>query len=268
MKKDAAIATALVAAILGSAIFITAYFVDGDRLYEGLGIAIAAAGLCAAAVGWSRWIIPDELVVDAVDTYPGSAADRAAQTASTAEGIRVVTRSRALVALLAGALGSFALALIVPIRSLGIAPDNLLAHTRWRRGSRVVRDDGSLVRVDDLNVDAALTIFPEGAAQDAQSVATLVRLPGGTPGTARGYMAYSRLCTHAGCPVALYRAAARELICPCHQSAFNVLENGAVISGPADHALPRLPIEVGDDGILRATGDFPEPVGPGYWERG
>jgi ubiquinol-cytochrome c reductase iron-sulfur subunit len=68
--------------------------------------------------------------------------------------------------------------------------------------------------------------------------------------------------------VALYRAADRELICPCHQSAFDVMADGAVISGPADHALPRLPIEIGSDGFLRATGDFPEPVGPGFWERG
>ena len=81
-------------------------------------------------------------------------------------------------------------------------------------------------------------------------------------------MVYSRLCTHAGCPVALYRADVKELICPCHQSVFDVLANGAVVAGPADHPLPRLPIEVGEDGVLRATGDFPDPVGPGFWERG
>ena len=68
--------------------------------------------------------------------------------------------------------------------------------------------------------------------------------------------------------MALYRAAARQLLCPCHQSVFDVVADGAVLAGPADHALPRLPIEVGSDGVLRATGDFPEPVGPGFWERG
>ncbi len=268
MKKDAAIASALFAAILGSGIFIAAYFTTADRLFEGLGIAVAGAGLCAAAVGWAFWILPQEQVVDEVDTYPCAPEDRAAQSAEVAEDLREVTRSRVLVGLLLGALGSFACAMILPIRSLGRAPDEALFHTRWRKGARVVRDDGSFVHVGDLNVDATVAAFPEGAVDDAQSMVTLVRVPESVAGTASGYMAYSRVCTHAGCPVALYRAATKELICPCHQSAFDVMANGAVISGPADHALPRLPIEVGDDGILRALGDFPEPVGPGFWERG
>lgn len=268
MKKDGAIASALFVAILGSAIFIAAYFTTADRLFEGLGLAIAAAGLCAAAVGWAFWIIPDEQVVDEIETYPSPPGERAAQSGEVAEDMREVTRPRMLVALLGAALGSFAAAMVLPLRSLGLAPDNLLFHTRWRKGERIVREDGSPVHVDDLNVDSALTIFPEGATDDAQSVATLIRVPEQTLGTASGYMVYSRLCTHAGCPVALYRADVKELICPCHQSVFDVLANGAVAAGPADHPLPRLPIEVGEDGILRATGDFPDPVGPGFWERG
>ena len=268
MKREGAIAVALSVAILGSAAFIAAYATGGNRLYEGLGVAVAAAALCFAATGWAFWIIPHEQVVDAVDTYPCAPGDRAKMSSEVAEGMREITRSRALLALLAGALGSFACALIVPVRSLGLAPDSLLFHTRWRRGARVVRDDGSLVHADDLNVDGVMTVFPEGATADPQSVVTLVRVPESIPGTASGYMAYSRICTHAGCPVALYRAQERELVCPCHQSAFDVLSNGAVVSGPADHALPRLPIEIGSDGVLRATGDFSEPVGPGFWERG
>ncbi len=268
MKRDGIIASALLLAILGSAAFIAAYFTGGDRLYEGLGIAAAAVGLCIAAAGWAFWIVPEEKVVDEVDTYPSSLDDRATQSGEVSEGLRELTRSRALVALLVAALGSFAAALILPIRSLGLAPDALLFRTRWRRGARIVRDDGTLVHVDDLNVDTVMTVFPEGATGDPQSVVTLVRVPESIPGTASGYVAYSRLCTHAGCPVALYRAQERELICPCHQSVFDVLADGAVISGPADHALPRLPIEIGSDGILRATDDFSEPVGPGFWERG
>ncbi len=267
MRREAAIAAALVAAILGSAIFVVAYFVAADRLYEGLGLALAAAGLCAAAIGWAFWIVPNEQVTDDIETYPSSPSERAAQNAEAAEDVREITRPRALLALLAAAVGSFAAAMIVPIRSLGIAPDALLFHTRWRRGDRLVRDDGSIVRASDLNVDSTVTVFPESAVGDPQSVATLIRLQEALPDTAGGYVAYSRLCTHAGCPVALYRAAARELICPCHQSVFNVLDGGAVVSGPADHALPRLPIEIDGDGVLRATGDFPQPVGPGFWER-
>ena len=183
------------------------------------------------------------------------------------EAVRQITRPRLLLTLLGAAAGSFAAALVVPVRSLGPAPDAALFHTSWRKGSRLVRDDGSLVRAADLNVDSAIAVFPEGSIGDAQAQATLIRLPEDLANGTRGYVAYSRLCTHAGCPVALYRAAAKELLCPCHQSVFDVVDNGAVVSGPADHALPRLPIEVGSDGVLRATGDFPVPVGPGFWER-
>jgi ubiquinol-cytochrome c reductase iron-sulfur subunit len=267
MKKEAAIASVLFVAILGSAIFIASYFVTANRLFEGLGLAIATAGFCAAAVGWAFWILPDEQVIDEIP-YPSSAQERAAQSSETAEGLREVTRSRALIALLGAALGSFACALILPIRSLGLDPDRRLFGTQWRKGSALVRDDGRLIRVTDLNVDAAVTVFPQNAIGDAQSVATLIRVAENTPGTAGGYMAYSRLCTHAGCPVALYRASTKELLCPCHQSLFNVLANGAVVSGPADAPLPRLPIEIDSGGLLRATGDFPEPVGPGFWEHG
>ena len=123
MKKDAAIASALFVAILGSAIFIAAYFTGGDRLFEGLGLAIAAVGLCAAAVGWAFWIIPDEQVVDEIETYPSPPGERVAQSGEVAEDVREVTRPRVLVALLGAALASFAAALILPLRSLGSRPD-------------------------------------------------------------------------------------------------------------------------------------------------
>ena len=170
--------------------------------------------------------------------------------------------------LLAVAGAAFVAALIVPIRSLGPAPGDTLFKTRWRKGARVARDDGTLVHVGDLNVGSAVTVFPEYALDDAQSQTMLIRLPGGLANGTQGYIAYSKVCTHAGCPVALYRAAAKQLLCPCHQSVFDVLSDGAVVSGPADHALPRLPLEIDSDGILRATGDYPQPVGPGFWERG
>lgn len=268
MRREAAIAAALFAAILGSGVFIAAYVTGGDRLFTGLGAAIAAAGLAAAGLGWAFWIVPHELVVDEIETYPSPPGERAAQNAVIVRDVKAVTRPKMLFALLGAAIASFAAAMVVPIRSLGTAPDSKLFHTRWRKGARLVRDDGTPIAVDDVNVDSALAVFPEGALDDAQSIATLVRVPESSSGAARGCIVYSRLCTHAGCPVALYRAQSRELICPCHQSVFNVLADGAVVSGPADHALPRLPIEIGEDGVLRAAGDFSEPVGPGFWERG
>jgi ubiquinol-cytochrome c reductase iron-sulfur subunit len=268
MSKSVAIALALALAFSGSVLFIAAYATGGDRLYEGLSLALAAAGLCAAALGWAFWIVPPQTVVDDIVTYPSAAQERRAQSDEIVEGVHEIARPRMLLALLGAALASFAAALVVPIRSLGPAPDEALFHTRWRRGVALVREDGSLVHAGDLNLDSAIAVFPQNALDDAQSQATLIRLPGDAPGSVSGYVAYSRLCTHAGCPVALYRAQSKELICPCHQSVFDVAADGAVVSGPADHALPRLPIAIGRDGVLRATADFPQPVGPGFWERG
>lgn len=267
MTRQLVIVAALLASMLGSAGFIVAYATGGSRLGEGLGIALAAAGLSAAALGWAFWIVAHEVVVDEIAAYPSPANERAAETAEVAEDVRAIARPRLLLALAGAALASFAAALVVPIRSLAPASGSTFSRSRWRTGSRVVREDGSPVRIDDLNVDSAITVFPEGAVGDARSQAMLIRLPKDFAATTDGYIAYSKVCTHAGCPVALYRAQDRELICPCHQSAFDVLHEGAVLSGPADHALPRLPIQIAGDGTLRANGDFPEPVGPGSWNK-
>jgi ubiquinol-cytochrome c reductase iron-sulfur subunit len=260
------IAGALFLTVVGSGGFIAAYATGGIVLWEGLGLGGAALGLCLAALGWAFWIVPQEQVVDEIVTYPSPATERAAQAAELEERVAAVSRSRLLLAMLGGALASFGAALLVPIRSLGPKIDETLFHTAWRDGSALVRDDGTPVRVTDLNVDSAILVFPQNAVEDAMSQATLIRVPDSQAPHTQGYMAYSRVCTHAGCPVALYRAPDRELMCPCHQSVFDVLADGAVVSGPADRALPRLPIEIGPDGILRATGDFPYPVGPGFWE--
>jgi ubiquinol-cytochrome c reductase iron-sulfur subunit len=124
------------------------------------------------------------------------------------------------------------------------------------------------VRTEDLNVGSVVTVFPEGAEGDAASQTVLIRLPDGLGQSVDGYVAFSKVCTHAGCPVALYRAAQHQLMCPCHQSVFDVVNGGNVLAGPADHALPQLPIEIGADGYLHAKADFPVPIGPGFWERG
>lgn len=266
--RERAIAAALVLAILASIGFMTAYARDAGAQWEGAALAVALGGFLLAALGWAFWIVGDERVVDERDTYPSDRADRRSAV-TEAQAARVeLTRSGMLTKLLLGALGAFGLAAVFPFRSLGPAPGNALFETKWKRGDRMVREDGSVVRESDLNVGSVVTVFPEGAVGDASSQTMLVRLPDGMGQSVDGYVAYSKICTHAGCPVALYRAASHELMCPCHQSVFDVVNAGAVISGPADHALPQLPIEVGDDGYLRAKGDFPVPVGPGFWNRG
>jgi ubiquinol-cytochrome c reductase iron-sulfur subunit len=179
--------------------------------------------------------------------------------------------------LLTRSLGLGALALVgafsFPIRSLGPGPGNKLSRTPWRNGSKLVDDHGRPVKADEVSIGTLITVFPEGHTDAADAQAVLVRVgpddvrpaEGRETWSPEGFLAFSKICTHAGCPVGLYQAATRQLLCPCHQSAFDVLKGAKPVFGPAARPLPQLPLEVGADGELRATGDFSEPVGPTYW---
>ena len=120
-----------------------------------------------------------------------------------------------------------------------------------------------------------VTVFPEGHPNDADAVAVLVRARPGTIETGRGredwspegFIAYSKVCTHAGCPVGLYLADTQTLLCPCHQSEFDVADRAKPLSGPAARPLPQLPLQITADGELVARGDFSEPTGPAWWSR-
>lgn len=246
------VTVALSIAIAGTLLFIVAYVAGGDRRWEGTGIALCAAGFCAALLVAARRLCAPQTVVDEVPIFAAESAE--------------LPRSTALARLAYAALAFAGLGALVPVFSLGPAPGDALFHTKWRRGLRVMREDGTPVRASDLDVDSAVTVFPEGAVGDAQSQAMLVRLPSSlAPGT-QGFAAYSKICTHAGCPVAIYRARARQLMCPCHQSVFDAATDGSVVSGPADRALPRLILTIDGEGFVRANGDFSGPVGPGTWE--
>ncbi len=184
-------------------------------------------------------------------------------------------RRTLLLRMLGLAGGALGVAAVFPINSLGPHPKDTLARTRWGKGSRLVTSDGRLVRLGDLEVDGVLTVFPEGATDDADSQVILINV-GDAPQKVRrgrdgwsvqGYVAFSKVCTHAGCPVGLYRSTSHQLLCPCHQSTFDVLDGCRPVFGPAARSLPQLPLEVGQDGYLTSQHDFTEPVGPGYWNR-
>ena len=81
------------------------------------------------------------------------------------------------------------------------------------------------------------------------------------------FFAFSKICTHVACPTSLYEQQTHRILCPCHQSQFNLLEYAKPVFGPAARALPQLPISVDSEGYLVANGDFIEPVGPAFWER-
>jgi len=120
-----------------------------------------------------------------------------------------------------------------------------------------------------------VTVFPDGHPGSADGQVVLVRIPlrdvdlpaGRRTWSVDGLLAYSKVCTHAGCPVGLFEAEQGTLLCPCHQSAFDVRTGATPVFGPAARALPQLPIEIDDDGFLVAQSDFHEPIGPTYWNR-
>jgi ubiquinol-cytochrome c reductase iron-sulfur subunit len=272
--KGAAFAFAVSAA--GSVLFAATYVRKTGPGWQGLGLGIALAALAVALAVWATRVLPQRQVTDERDDYPSSTLERRAMDADVRASAEALSRFNFLVRSLWVALGALGVALVFPLRSLAPAFGSGLYHTRWFRGARMVREDGSPVRAADLGIGAVLTVFPEGFAGDPFSQTLLLRVPveslrldpsrmSWAPG---GFIAFSKICTHAGCPVGLYRRTAQQLLCPCHQSVFDVARGAVPVSGPAVRALPQLPIQVGDDGFLRAQGDYAEPVGPSFWERG
>ena len=225
-RQEVAIAAMLGVAIAGSFGFMSAYVMHASIQIEGLGLAVALAGFVAAALAWSSWIIGRDQVVDHIDEYPSAGAERAAASAELDQAQTEVSRNGALTKLLVAALGAFGIAALFPFRSWGPAPGRSLFTTKWRRGSRLVRENGEIVTKDALNVNSSVTVFPEGAIGDPASQTVLIRLPQGVGASVDGYVAYSKVCTHAGCPVALYRAATKQMMCPCHQSISTRLTQG------------------------------------------
>ncbi len=180
--------------------------------------------------------------------------------------------------MLAVAAGSLGLAALFPLRSMlqpnGDNPAQQLAQTAWRLGNpRIVDADNKPIRIDDVTTETVVRAFPAGHTDAGDVPAFLVRIDPSRftakPPAADidGVVAYSLLCTHAGCPVSLYEQSTGKMLCPCHQSVFDLLAGARPVAGPAARSLPGLPIAVDEDGYLYATGDFTSPPGPGYWSR-
>jgi ubiquinol-cytochrome c reductase iron-sulfur subunit len=191
--------------------------------------------------------------------------------ATPSAGVAPVTRAGVFGKLWGYAAAAFALAGLVPLVSLGRRVPRGAA-TGWTRGARLITADGTPVRPDDIAVGGVTTVFPEGRPMSGDAATLLIRVEPGAMLTdnalaPHGNVAFSKICTHAGCPVAIYRHADYLLYCPCHQSEFAVLFGAKPVSGPATRALPQLGLDVGPDGYLIARGDFSGPVGPDDWNR-
>jgi ubiquinol-cytochrome c reductase iron-sulfur subunit len=173
---------------------------------------------------------------------------------------------------LIGASGIFGLSLLAPVPSLGPAPSAALTRTAWRRGTRLVTTEGAPIRAESVAAGGISTVWPEGAINNEISAVIVVRLRNSmfeaptNPGWVVNdeLVAYSKVCTHAGCPVGLFRERDNALFCPCHQSTFDAVHGAMPTFGPAARALPQLPLGVDQEGFLIALGDFTQQVGPAY----
>ncbi len=253
-------------------ILLVVYVLGGQTQVEGLLLGIALASLGTGVILWAQNLMDTPIVVEERHPAASTPAEAAEFQAALTEEAGF-TRRKLLVGMLLAAFAGLGAALAVPALSLGPLPGAEQFSTSWRKGLRLVRDDGTPVKAGDLEVDSILTVFPEGAVGSADSQTVLIRVPPNALSlpaaraawAPEGYVAYSKICTHAGCPVGLFRADDRVLICPCHQSTFDILTGANPIFGPAGRPLPQLPISIAADGTFTAEGDFPEPVGPSFW---
>ena len=253
------------------------YFTGGQTQLEGVLWAAALGGLGIGIGLWGGKLLgAHEAVEERHQLRSRAGTQEALEEAFSEELGPLIRRRSVLLRALAGAGGAIGLALLLPVLSLGPAPGNTLKVTGWRRGLRVVDENGNALTLDALPEDGFITVYPQGEVGRSDSQALLIRVPEGLlhlpaarmAAVPRGiYVSYSKLCTHAGCPVGLYRAQERSLFCPCHQSQFNVLNGAKPYFGPAARPLPQLPLGLDKDGFLVAMGDFYEPVGPAFWDR-
>lgn len=249
-----------------------------------LGLALFCIG--AGAVHWARTLMSDQELVD--ERHPIEAppevkakvlADFAAGAEESGFGRRKLIRNT-----LFGALAMVPLSGVVLLRDLGPLPEDKLRHTLWARGKQLINmNTHEPLRPEDVAVGSLTFAMPEGLTEHDHSFQTeiakaalmIVRIQPEDIKDKRelewsheGIVAFSKICTHVGCPISLYEQQTHHVLCPCHQSTFDLSDGARVIFGPAGHALPQLRIGVNDEGFLEALGDFDEPVGPAFWERG
>lgn len=269
-----------------------------------LGIAVLAVGI--AVIGYSKKFLPDETARQLRHDGPSSELDRQTFAAELVETGRTsgIPRRRLITRTAGAGIGVMSLGMLVlPLGGLIKNPwrdgnKSPLLTTGWAPNTPdekvyLRKDTGDptevvLVRPEDMDAGSMQTVFPfretdrdhEEALVEAlhrsDSPVMLIRLRPGTPTIHRkgfenynygDYWAFSKVCTHLGCPTSLFEQQTNRILCPCHQSQFDATNYGKPIFGPATRALPQLPLAVDEEGYFYARADFGEPVGPGYWER-
>ncbi|HEU4480469.1 MAG TPA: Rieske 2Fe-2S domain-containing protein, partial [Actinomycetota bacterium] len=246
MKAERVVSTFFALSMLASMGLVVTYVAGGDPQVEGALLAVALGGLGIGVSVWALELLPSDTAVE--EREPLTSPEETVEGAEAVVEDERVTRRTVLVRLLAGAGTTLVAALAIPALSLGPRPGQSLFRTTWVAGKRVVDEDGNPIRPADIPLQSVHTVFPEGdvGSPDAQTVLVkvqedLLELSEERAAWApEGCIGYSKICTHAGCPVGLYRSESHELLCPCHQSTFDVLRGCEVTFGPADRPLPQL----------------------------
>jgi ubiquinol-cytochrome c reductase iron-sulfur subunit len=263
-----------------------------SNLALGTSLSVALLALGAGSMIWVRHLTPNIEIEEQRHDLRSAPEDRRQFQKMFAEGAAMsqVTKRPLLRRTLLIATAPLALAPLFLLRDLGPLPGTTLRHTVWRKNLRVVTLGGLRpLRPSDMPTPGELiTVIPEGYQDNADALAAAgvilikfapdqLHFPDRYDGntliatmnwTVDNIVAYSKICTHVGCPVALYEQPTHHILGPCHQSTFDASNGAWVVFGPAPRPLPQLPLTIDDEGYLVALSDFTQPVGPSFWERG
>jgi ubiquinol-cytochrome c reductase iron-sulfur subunit len=266
--------------VLAFAGFGAAYWQAASSRWLGVSLGVGAAAFGVALTSWGKYLMPRGPFEEPRKMMATTKRQRDLVVGDFVSRGKVAIDRRGFLAKAMGAAAAiFGIVAAFPlVRSLGPVPKNQLYTTKWRKGSYLTTIAGTRVKVDDVDVGGILTVFPQNDVGGAISQTVLIRLqesgfvPATRPGREtwgpHGYLAYSKVCTHAGCPVGLYEELTQQLLCPCHQSLFDVRDGAEPVFGPAPRPLAQLPLYVDSSGYLRAQRGYDEPIGPGFWSRG
>jgi ubiquinol-cytochrome c reductase iron-sulfur subunit len=279
-RAEVVVGASFVLAILSVFVLGWIYTQRGNPQIEGAMLFVLFGGIGFGMAAWGKWLSPRGPFVEEREVLTSEEAGKAfAETLKRGE-VVIEGRRSFLLKLLLGAMGLMGAILLFPLRSLspvGASANGPFYKTEWKKGSLVVDEDNRPVHYNDLAVGGSLTVFPHGYTDAVDDQTLLIRAatepvapakdPSKLSWSPKGYLAFSKVCTHAGCPVGQYEAEFQKLLCPCHESTFNVLDAAAVVFGPAPRPLPQLPLMLDADGYLRAAAPYGEPIGPGFWYR-